>query len=117
MEAVILYTTWPDADTARSCAAAAVEAGLCACANILGPMTSVYRWEGVLEATPEVPVLFKTTAARAEALRALILSRHPYALPAVVALPVSEAGSHAAFLEWIEASGASPVPAGDGDRR
>ena len=113
MEAVILYTTWPDADTARTCAAAAVEAGLCACANILGPITSVYRWEGVLEATPEVPVLFKTTAARAEALRDLILSRHPYALPAVVALPVGEAGSHTAYLEWIAQQTASPARAGE----
>ena len=61
MEAVILYTTWPDADTARACAGAAVEAGLAACANILAPMTSVYRWEGVLEEAAEVPALFKTT--------------------------------------------------------
>ncbi len=104
MEAVILYTTWPDADTARTCSAAAVEAGLAACANILGPMTSVYRWEGALEATSEIPVLFKTTAERAEALKDLILSRHPYALPAVVALPIAKVGSNPGFLEWIEAS-------------
>jgi periplasmic divalent cation tolerance protein len=108
MEAVILYTTWPDADTARACGAAAVEAGLAACVNLLAPMASIYRWEGVLEEAGEVPALFKTTAARAEALRALILERHPYDLPCVVALPVSEAGSNPAYLEWIEASVASP---------
>lgn len=113
MEAVILYTTWPDADTARTCAAAAVEAGLCACANILGPMTSVYRWDDALEATSEIPVLFKTTAERAEALKDLILSRHPYALPAVVALAIQAAGSHTAYLDWIGQQTASPAEAGE----
>jgi len=113
MEAVILYTTWPDADTARTCAAAAVEAGLAACANILAPMTSVYRWEGALEAVSEIPVLFKTTGERAEALKALILSRHPYELPCIVGLPIQSASSHGAFLEWIGQQTASPARAGE----
>jgi periplasmic divalent cation tolerance protein len=113
MEAVILYTTWPDAETARTCAAAAVEAGVCACANILGPMTSVYRWAGAIETAAEIPVLFKTTAARAEACKALILERHPYDLPCVVALPISPAGSHPDYLAWIGHETASPAGAGE----
>lgn len=111
MEAVILYTTWPDADTARACAAAAVEARLCACANILAPMTSVYRWDGTVETAAEVPVLFKTTADRAGACRALILARHPYELPCVIALPVGTSGSNPAFLDWIANETTSPAGA------
>ena len=113
MEAVILYTTWPDADTARACASAAVEAELCACANILAPMTSIYRWQGRLEAAGEIPVLFKTAAVRADALKAFILARHPYDLPCVVALPVGAAGSHPAYLDWIGQQTASPAGTGE----
>ena len=100
---LLIYTTWPDADTAGAAARAAVEAGCAACANILAPMTSVYRWEGRIEQATETPVLFKTTAAAAEALRALILARHPYDLPCIVAVGIEKAGSNPAFLQWIAA--------------
>jgi periplasmic divalent cation tolerance protein len=100
-EAVILYTTWPDAETAQACGRAAVEAKLAACANVLAPMVSIYRWQGVVEQTAETPMLLKTTAAAAGRLRDLILARHPYETPCVVALTVREAGSNPAFLRWI----------------
>ena len=37
-EAMILYTTWPDAETAQAAGAAAVETGLAACVNVFAPM-------------------------------------------------------------------------------
>jgi periplasmic divalent cation tolerance protein len=101
-EAVLVYTTWPDAETAGAAAAAAVDARLAACANVLAPISSVYRWQGQVERAVETPVLFKTTAASAERLRAFIVARHPYELPSVVALPLV-AGSHPPYLAWIAA--------------
>lgn len=98
---VLIYTTWPDADTAGAGARAAVEARLAACANILAPITSVYRWNGAVETATETPVLFKTKAAAAEALRDLIVAHHPYDTPCVVALDMKKAGSNPAFLKWI----------------
>jgi periplasmic divalent cation tolerance protein len=100
-DAVILYTTWPDAETAQAFGRAAVEAKLAACANVLAPMVSIYRWQGAVEQTAETPMLLKTTAAAADRLRDLILARHPYETPCVVALAVREAGSNPAFLRWI----------------
>jgi periplasmic divalent cation tolerance protein len=100
-DAVILYTTWPDAETAQTFARSAMEAKLAACANVLAPMTSIYRWRGALEQTAETPMLLKTTADAADRLRDLILVRHPYETPCVVALAVREAGSNPAFLQWI----------------
>jgi periplasmic divalent cation tolerance protein len=107
---LLVYTTWPDAETAAAAAAAAVEARLAACANILAPMTSVYRWEGKVERAGETPVLFKTTAARGAELRALLLARHPYDLPCVVALALEAPASNPAFLAWIEAETSGPLP-------
>ena len=69
-EPLLIYTTWPDTESARAFAAEAVEARLAACANILGPMTSVYRWQGAVEQATETPMLLKTTSDVVEALRA-----------------------------------------------
>jgi periplasmic divalent cation tolerance protein len=107
-QALLVYTTWPDAETAAAAAGAAVEARLAACANVMAPMTSIYRWEGKVERTEETPVLFKTTAAHAEALKALVLARHPYELPCVVAFSPEAGASHPAFLAWIAAETTGP---------
>lgn len=100
----LIYTTWPDAQTAQRAARSLVEQGLAACANILGPMNSIYRWQGKIEMAGEVPVLFKTTTRQAAELVDRIASLHPYDVPAVVAWEVDEASSHAPFLDWIRES-------------
>ena len=100
-EAIFLYTTWPDADTAAGAGRAAVEAGLAACVNIFPPIRSIYRWKGAVEEASETPMSFKTTVGQAEAVRALVLRLHPYELPCVLALSVDAAASHPDFLRWI----------------
>ena len=54
----VLYTTWPDADSAREAAAALLEEGLIACANILSGSTSIYRWQGEVKQEGEIVALF-----------------------------------------------------------
>ena len=106
----LIYTTWPDADSARAAAAAVVTEGLCACANILPGMTSVYRWQGVIETAAECVALFKTTTVAAGALRDRLLTLHPYDEPAIIALPVEGEASSTGFLDWITAQvAARPV--------
>ena len=98
---VLLYTTWPDAETAERAAEAAVDARLAACVNVLAPMRAIYRWQGAVEHATETPAVFKTTDGHVAALKRLILERHPYDTPALLALPVDEAASHGDFLGWI----------------
>ena len=102
-EVVVLYTTWPDAETAETAAAEAIAERLCACANLLAPMTSIYRWEGAVKRAVEIPALFKTSAARAHELCKFLTEKHPHQTPCVLALKPGEDGSHPAFLEWITA--------------
>jgi periplasmic divalent cation tolerance protein len=106
-EALLIYTTWPDEESARRFAGEAVEAGLAACANILAPMTSVYRWRGAVEQAIETPMLLKTTRPRVEALRAAFVERHPYETPAFVALPVEAENCFAPYLQWLAEETAS----------
>jgi periplasmic divalent cation tolerance protein len=97
---VILYTTWPDAETAETVARAAVDARLAACANILGPMRSIYRWDGAVQAGTETAMLLKTPASAAERLMAFVRERHPYNTPCIVGLAALPAASNPAFLAW-----------------
>ena len=97
---LLVLTNLPDHNTAAALAAALVEARLVACANILAPCSSVYRWQGMVETASEVPVLLKTTVARYAELEATIRARHPYELPEIVAVPV-ERGLDT-YLAWVE---------------
>lgn len=112
-ETVVIYTTWPDAETAERVGAEAVAERLAACVNVLGAMASIYRWEGAIERTAEVPMLLKTSTEACERLRDFILARHPYETPAIVALPVLADGSNPAFLDWIETE--TRAPEGEAD--
>ena len=96
-----IYTTWPDAALARAAAQTLVEEGLCACANILPGMMSVYRWEGAVETASEAVMILKTTAAMAPALIERLTTLHPYDEPCALALEIDAAASAPGFLAWI----------------
>lgn len=72
---------------------------LAACVNVLADCTSVYRWEEKNETASEVLVLIKTLAKHYAELEQLIKSTHPYELPEIIAVPVSN--GLPAYLKWI----------------
>jgi periplasmic divalent cation tolerance protein len=111
---VLLYTTWPDAETAEEAAAVLVADRLAACANIIGGMRSIYRWQGAVERSVETVVIFKTTAQAAPALRDRIAACHPHETPCVLGLPVDAAASHGAYLDWLTGEVPSPNAAPEG---
>ncbi|MGW1027023.1 divalent-cation tolerance protein CutA [Streptomyces sp. NPDC002577] len=98
-EWLTVLTTTDDEGKARRLAHGAVEARVAACAQIPGPVTSVYRWEGTVETADEWQVLFKTTADRYEALETWLTEAHDYDVPEIIATPVVR-GS-AAYLAWV----------------
>lgn len=100
-ELTILYTTWPDAETAEAAGRLAVESRLAACANVLGPSRAIYRWQGALNCESETPMLLKTTTAAAESLKDLILRYHPDDTPCVIALRSYSAGCNPEYVQWL----------------
>jgi periplasmic divalent cation tolerance protein len=107
MEALLVLTNLPDAESARTLAGHLVAARLAACVNILAPCRSVYRWQGNIEQAEEVPLLIKTSAERYPALQAAIRERHPYELPEIVAVPIERGLT--GYLAWIAAE-TTPEP-------
>ena len=95
----LVYTLFGSAEAADRVARQLIAERLAACANILGAATSLYEWNGVMESTAEVPVLFKTTPSRRDALMARIAQLHDYEVPAILALPVESADF--TYAKWV----------------
>ena len=106
----VVLCTVPEAEDAARIAETLVERSLAACVNVLGGVTSVYRWQGGVERGQERLMVIKTTAERFEALRAAIVELHPDEVPEVIVLTI-EAG-HTPYLEWIDASCRPPEASG-----
>jgi periplasmic divalent cation tolerance protein len=95
-----VLTNLPDSDSAFNLARELVHLRLVACANVLSPATSFYRWEGKEEQAAEIPVLMKTTEARYRELESAIRKLHPYSVPEIIAWPVTR--GLPAYLDWVE---------------
>ena len=102
MSTLIVFTSAPDRAVAEKIAHALIERKLAACVNILAACTSVYRWQGKIETTGEVPLLIKTRAAIYDEVEALVKSLHPYELPEIVAVSVERGLPE--YLDWISAA-------------
>ncbi len=98
-KAVFVYTTWPSTHAAAACGRRLVEAGSAACVNILPGMTSIYRWQGVVESSTEAVMVIKTIEASVGAVEAMVHELHEADVPAFVVLPLS--GGSRAFVDWI----------------
>ena len=76
-----------------------VDTGLAACVNIIPKMESYYRWEDKTQRDEEALLIVKTSAATMEKLQEFVDINHPYDLPEVIALPITE--GLPAYLQWI----------------
>ena len=102
MTAVTLYAVFADLAEAQAISGQVVEERLAACVNILQPCRSIYRWEGAIETTSEVPALFKTTLEGADKLIERITALHSYSVPALAVWPIAKLPD--AYADWVEES-------------
>ncbi len=95
-----IVTTTETKDDANRIAAALVERRLAACVQVLGPITSTFRWEGEVQTAEEWQCVAKTRAALYPQVEAAIRELHTYQVPEIIATPIV-AGSRA-YLDWID---------------
>ncbi|GAB3496673.1 divalent-cation tolerance protein CutA [Amycolatopsis cihanbeyliensis] len=96
---VIVSSTTDSEQAARELAASAIDARLGACAQIVGPITSVYRWEGAVQTDQEWRVEIKTAADRVAELTERLNAEHGYDVPEIIATPID--GGSAEYLAWL----------------
>ncbi|MGD9497065.1 MAG: divalent-cation tolerance protein CutA [Armatimonadota bacterium] len=101
-EYVQVQTTAESRQQAEMIAQRLVSAELAACVQVIGPLTSIYRWEGEVTRAEEWLCLAKTTAAHLPQVEAAITQVHSYQVPEIIALPII-AGSEA-YLDWLAQS-------------
>lgn len=104
---VSVYATFGSAGEAERVCRTLVEEGLAACANILAPCRSIYRWQGKIKEAEEVPALLKTATAGAPALLARLGELHSYDIPAAVVWPIGQ--SLADYADWVVAETVKPL--------
>jgi len=112
-KAALIYTTLPDAETARAIAGTLLDERLIACANIFGAVESVYVWQGQRESGQEIVVLFKSTEDCLDDALARLGALHPYDTPVILASMCDIA--HPTTLAWLTAqTGPVGEPGGTG---
>ncbi|MFN2502837.1 MAG: divalent-cation tolerance protein CutA [Acidimicrobiales bacterium] len=101
MDVVQVTVSVPSREVGAEIARSVVDRRLAACVQVLGPMTSTYRWQGKVETAEEWIVLLKTTADRAGDLVAHIREVHPYDVPEVIVTAV--VAGNPDYLAWVAA--------------
>ena len=99
MEPLLVLTNVPDQDTAEKLAHALIEGRAAACVNVLAACRSIYRWQGTVETADEIPLLIKTTSANYARVEAIVRAQHPYAVPELIATPITH--GLPAYLDWV----------------
>jgi len=101
-EIVVVFNTCPNIEVATKIAHKIIGEKAAACVNLLPGITSIYEWKEQIEETQEVLLMIKTQKKHYELLERLIISEHPYELPEIVAVPISDALSP--YVAWIKDS-------------
>ena len=99
-EFVVVFVTSGSEEEALKVAHALVEERLAACANLVSPIRSIYRWEGKICDEKEWLLVVKTQRSRFEELEKRVKSLHSYTVPEIIALPMVEGSP--AYLRWVE---------------
>jgi periplasmic divalent cation tolerance protein len=96
---VLITTTTATKEDAREIASQLVEERLAACVQIVGPITSVYTWQGKIEEELEVLLLIKSTQDLVAPIAQLLDRIHPYEVPELIATPIVDGST--AYLSWL----------------
>jgi periplasmic divalent cation tolerance protein len=95
----LVLTTTGSREEAQRIARGLLDAHAAACVNIVGPVESIYRWQGAVETASEWLLIIKTTADGFTNVQTTIKELHSYDLPECIQIPIED-GS-AGYLQWI----------------
>ena len=100
MSVVSVYAVFANDEEAERIGRTVVEERLAACINILGPVRSIYRWQGAVETSDEIAAILKTSHIEADALITRIAELHSYDVPCIVTWPIDKILR--SYADWVE---------------
>jgi len=95
-----VFTTTSRREDAEKIAKALMEKRLVACAQVIGPVESIYWWKGKVEKAQEWLCILKSKKEVYKRLEKEILNLHPYEVPEIVVVPIIS-GSEG-YLKWLD---------------
>ncbi len=99
VEAIQVATTTSEKKDAETLSQAVLESRLAACVQISGPIDSRYWWNGRIETASEWLVTIKTRRDLFKRLEKLLLEKHSYDQPEIMATAIVEVS--AGYLKWL----------------
>ena len=109
-DAIQVVTTAATKADAQAIATAVVGKRLAACAQVIGPITSTYWWQGKIETADEWLCIMKSRQDLYKALEKAIRQVHPYEVPEILAFPVVLGSQD--YLEWMDHELAQAIDGG-----
>jgi periplasmic divalent cation tolerance protein len=110
---IVVFSTCGSEAEAERLARHLVGERLAACVNVVAPVRSFYRWQGVVENAEEWMLVIKSSRDLFARLRVVLEAAHSYELPEVLAVPVVEGSP--TYMRWLdlelgpEDTGSGPV--------
>ena len=96
---IIVTVTTTNKQEAENIAQHLLKEHLIACANIIGPVSSIFHWTGKIEKAEEYLIVMKSREDLFEKLAETVKALHSYKVPEILALPIVD-GSRA-YLDWL----------------
>ncbi len=95
----LIITTMPTHDEALRLSEELVKSDLAACVQIQAPCNSIYKWKDALETTVEYPLHIKTSSKQKLAVQQLITNTHPYEVPEIITIELSDVNQN--YADWV----------------
>lgn len=102
MSYVVVIMTAADKEEAVKIVRRLLSERLIACANILGPVSSLFWWEGEIDEADEFLVFMKSKKKLFKKISERAKEIHSYQVPEIIALPVID--GLPSYLDWLGAS-------------
>lgn len=96
---IMVLTTLPNQTVAEQLARQLLEKKLAACINIIPQLSSIYAWQGQIVKDTECLLFIKTSQNHYPELEQSIQLQHPYAVPELIALPITHGAKN--YLNWL----------------
>lgn len=98
-DAIVVITTVTNKDEALELGKLLLTKRLIGCAQVSGPVQSLYWWKGKIEQDEEYRLIMKSRAPLWQMLEEEIRLNHPYDIPEILATPVSAVNKD--YEEWL----------------
>ena len=102
---LLIRVNCPDEAVADHIAELLIRAKLAACANIEGPISAVYWWDGEIEREEEWVLFLKAPQANWDKIEAMVTDQHPHETPAILATPCFRVNSR--YAQWLNSVSAA----------